>query len=517
MDIMKAIYLLLSGLCFAFITNYFTPTASAQPNISSKTSIKKVYRIQIGAFKNLKTIDFKSLEEVEGNLLTRPTNNGVVRVMKGDYDSKTKASMALAKLKALGYKDAFIKETSKAIEPAKELPVKNTFSSSSKKSSTAKSNYYIQVGAFKHPKGADFDKLKDLGTLYQTNGNGWVRVLVGAYSNINTAKKTLVTVQKRGYTTAFIKNSPPNLKKLDWKQASSSVSTSSSKAKEVPLSNKVSPPKKAPTSTASVSKKPSAKTSSPSVSKKPSATSPKAVSKKPLKSTRPAVPSSSSANTLVKKTVMPDKPTLTKSVAEKKPKPITTPIPAERKTIHNLYRLDDFFEYRNVGRVHIHPDLLHDEAACEDQLIDRDLLALLLEADGSISPNADYYALYKVSLDNQHMGYVIQEGENVDMNSDCTKMFVFDKDEQRFTQSYFLSCRSYRGNLYKQTESIITHINNDDFPDLLQRIYAAPDNMEPEEAITARIWTQKGYKKVKLDPAKSAQYRNRFGQISLPQ
>jgi hypothetical protein len=181
-----------------------------------------VYKVQIGAFRNvIRQNLFKGIQPISGER----TGTGLTRYMAGEFKELGSAKNAQARIKELGYKDAFIvafyngkrininqasgveggntSAASTEINPAQNPtttgnttvqspPVTdNTQNLSAGTTTTTVNNmkgvfYSVQIGAFTHP--VPNSKLYNLRPIFSFNApNGYIRYNCGIYNNASLA------------------------------------------------------------------------------------------------------------------------------------------------------------------------------------------------------------------------------------------------------------------------------------------------------------------------------------------
>lgn len=163
-------------LFFALLSSIIT--LSAQPSKAPEQATA-VYTVQLGLFdENVKQEDFEAIRSY-AYVYKR---DGLVFV--GAFPSEEGAEPLLAKLKAKGYDDAFV-----ASRPFKK----------------AKNIHSIQLASKAAGETVNWRLYAKIGDLYSMPNASQVRIMHGAYSDINDARVKLKEIQNMGFEDAFIK------------------------------------------------------------------------------------------------------------------------------------------------------------------------------------------------------------------------------------------------------------------------------------------------------------------------
>jgi peptidoglycan hydrolase-like protein with peptidoglycan-binding domain/uncharacterized protein YktA (UPF0223 family) len=145
---------------------------------------KEIYTIQIGSFTNPQAEDFQFFTNIGMIYLEQITNNNLQRVMVSKFEDKTVANEYLSKIKLAGYSDAFI--ATRTIDDAKTVRT-------------------IQLGSYHIGEQLDLSKEKALGKIVLHIKDNEVRVLIGYYIDITSAKIALDKARANGFPSAFMK------------------------------------------------------------------------------------------------------------------------------------------------------------------------------------------------------------------------------------------------------------------------------------------------------------------------
>jgi peptidoglycan hydrolase-like protein with peptidoglycan-binding domain len=145
---------------------------------------KEIYTIQIGSFANPQAEHFQFLSDIGMVYLEPITNSKLHRVLLGKFEDKRVANEYLEKVKMVGYSDAFI--ATRTIDDAKTIKT-------------------IQLGSYHIGEQLDLTKEKALGKVILHIKDDEVRVLIGYYTDITTAKTILDKARNNGFPSAFMK------------------------------------------------------------------------------------------------------------------------------------------------------------------------------------------------------------------------------------------------------------------------------------------------------------------------
>jgi tetratricopeptide (TPR) repeat protein len=157
---------------------------------------------------------FKSLVQY-GNIY-KMNNNRAVKVRLGYFDSKQEAESILSKVRANGYKDAFI-----TFEILNTAQMELILSSTDDKNFTDEGNfntkkapgvkdfknggkYKVRLASYEDPTWFDLDKVKDIGRVEQWTKGGWTIFILAGFNNIEEAKKAAISASNRGFKTAEV-------------------------------------------------------------------------------------------------------------------------------------------------------------------------------------------------------------------------------------------------------------------------------------------------------------------------
>ena len=171
----------------------------------------KVYKVQLGVFRNPNLKKFKSLADL-GTLETERVSatSSLNRVLLGQY-TKTSANSVLKTVKSRGYSSAFLvvrNASSSSSDSGGDSSIDDgSMDSGSDKPTpppTASGTVYkVQLGVFRSPNLNKFSNLRSIGTLeVESTPNGLKRVLLGSFS-ASEKNAVLKKVAAKGYGGAF--------------------------------------------------------------------------------------------------------------------------------------------------------------------------------------------------------------------------------------------------------------------------------------------------------------------------
>jgi hypothetical protein len=177
----------------------------------------EVYFIQLASMSSTKpNFDkFRSLLKY-GNIY-KMFNNKTIKVRLGYYNDKKEAEDILAKVKTVGYKDAFI--SMEVLNTAQmELVLTSTDEKSftdygnnnnTKNTEVAKSiktvnKYKVRLASYEDPIWFEVNKVKDLGRIEQWTKGGWTIFILAGYNSLEEAKAAQIQAYNRGYKTAEV-------------------------------------------------------------------------------------------------------------------------------------------------------------------------------------------------------------------------------------------------------------------------------------------------------------------------
>jgi cell division septation protein DedD len=170
------------------------------------------YAVQLGSFGNKRSValnEFTSLSDL-GNIYTKAENESV-KVRMGVWAQHADAEKAQEKAVARGYKDAIV-VTEKANDESladfliegKTAPAPaqyNTDKTAKKKALP----YFIRLMTTSNPSKFENETVDDLGDVHQRKGeNGMTLILVGGYTDLETATEIQNVLRTRGFKECYI-------------------------------------------------------------------------------------------------------------------------------------------------------------------------------------------------------------------------------------------------------------------------------------------------------------------------
>jgi hypothetical protein len=175
-----------------------------------------VYFIQLAALYNSKGnhYEFKRLAKY-GNIY-KIFQGGVVKIQLGYYYEESKANEILEKVKAEGFKDAFVTflglNTSQ-LELMISTPSNDTEGNEASTYTTQvdnsnpevfQNNYKVRLASYEDPIWFDTKKIKDLGQIEQWSKGNWTIFIISGFKNYEEAKKAQMKAVNRGFIDSEI-------------------------------------------------------------------------------------------------------------------------------------------------------------------------------------------------------------------------------------------------------------------------------------------------------------------------
>ncbi len=173
---------------------------------STPAAKETLYAIQLGASNQP---DMKRYNKVKnyGYIYTVDAQNGMLRVMLGSYTSKSKANVALKKVKSRGFKDAFI----------------------SGGYVTENKVYTVQFASYLYADKVDWDKLQQVGMVQVDASEGRIKLVSGNFSEKSTADDYKNSLRSMGYKDAFVRQvNEARLLNIGTNYSTTTISSSSS-------------------------------------------------------------------------------------------------------------------------------------------------------------------------------------------------------------------------------------------------------------------------------------------------
>ncbi|MCS7019812.1 MAG: SPOR domain-containing protein [Cytophagales bacterium] len=163
------------------------------------------FAIQLGVFQKPNTNRFEKLQDL-GTLLQDPHPSGFTRIRLGDYPRRVMADSILRIVRQRGFTDAFVFQVEQPDWSAENILA-----------ATGKTTLYtIQVGVYidrnSLPNPA---ALKHLGTLYELQEEGFIKLRLGTFTTRDSAEAVLKVIRDYGYVRAFVTETNPTVMNRD--------------------------------------------------------------------------------------------------------------------------------------------------------------------------------------------------------------------------------------------------------------------------------------------------------------
>jgi tetratricopeptide (TPR) repeat protein len=176
----------------------------------------EVFFIQLASMTAVKPnyIKYKPLLRY-GNIY-RMVSNNTVKIRLGYYSDRKEAEDVLAKIKAIGFNDAFITFevlntaqmelmlTSKDDKNFSDAGNFNTGNKNVAEEYRAANKYKVRLASYEDPIWFDVNKVKDLGRIEQWTKGGWTIFILAGYGSFDEAKRVQIQAVNRGYKTAEV-------------------------------------------------------------------------------------------------------------------------------------------------------------------------------------------------------------------------------------------------------------------------------------------------------------------------
>jgi hypothetical protein len=146
---------------------------------------KEIYSIQIGVFSEPQAEHFQFLTDLGMVYLENVPNSQLKKVMVSKFEDKATAVQFLEKVQNKGYSDAFI--ITRTIDDTKIVKT-------------------VQLASYTIGEKIDLSDAKTLGKVYLHIKQDEVRVLIGFYADITSAKIALDKARVNGFPSAFMKD-----------------------------------------------------------------------------------------------------------------------------------------------------------------------------------------------------------------------------------------------------------------------------------------------------------------------
>jgi len=145
-----------------------------------------LYTIHIGTFLKVKLADFEKVRGL-GYLYAEKFDDQLMHIFMGEYESFGKAKKILSDVKSNGYPDAYV---------------------TSRKSKSDNKLTLIQLGVKKVGDDINWYSYARAGELYTIIDNEQLKILTGAFDNMESARSHLALLKQNGFKDAFVKKVP---------------------------------------------------------------------------------------------------------------------------------------------------------------------------------------------------------------------------------------------------------------------------------------------------------------------
>jgi len=176
----------------------------------------EVFFIQLASMSSVKPNFSKFKPLLRYGNIYKMMNNRTIKVRLGYFTDKAEAESILAKVRANGYKDAFI-----AYEILNTAVMELILTGTDEQSFTDKGNfntknpevikeyksankYKVRLASYEDPIWFDVNKVKDLGRIEQWTKGGWTIFILAGYNDLEEAKKAQIQASNRGYKTSEV-------------------------------------------------------------------------------------------------------------------------------------------------------------------------------------------------------------------------------------------------------------------------------------------------------------------------
>lgn len=383
-------------------------------------------------------------------------------------------------------------------EPAKETPMANkpaTFDT--KEAEGSGEQYVIDLGTLDDVANKKLGALRDMEEdIYTSQRN---HVILGPYSDLSQASKSLTTVVKKGFDNATIimETDVPN-NAVKNKMPTPKPST----FKDEP---KTETPKAATQQKVETQAKPAAPTPKPA----PSAEA----EFKPMKVTPPAPAKTTTTETAKKPTTFSETSattTTTGSITATMP----TPSPQELSafvTFDAVFEEVEFDMFKVDSYDPTHETITAGTSAPIEEVernkqlkgtkLSNSLVQTLLPAE-STDKVWSFYGLYKFNIDEQNIGYIVRSGKGEYQNDNNIDLYVYNNNTHQFVSKESLSKIYSNKTMLGVVQSWLLDLNNDGFLDILsynlEEQNAVEQGYQIRSKFNGKIWMKGSYKKAQL-------------------
>lgn len=541
-----------------------TPTtvlAQTAKTTKKTTPIKEyTYKIQIAAYREYSFAQQITGLDSIGNVFMEKGENDIYRVVMGYYNKLADAKTALALVEQAGYPDAYVASqeaktqqgillsdffaaakpeeffaatepipvapavtpTTKPTIPAdptaaeqivadKKTPTKTEHDAATetpmankpaifdnKEAETTGEQYVIDLGTLDEVANKKLGALRDMEEeLYTSQRN---HVILGPYSDLSQASKSLTTVVKKGFDNATI------IMETDVPNDAAKNKAATSKPATFKDEPKTETPKTATQQKAEVPTKPTPKPT-------PSAEA----EFKPTKATTPTAPTKNAAATeTTKKPTTFSEASSSTTTATTANITATMPTPSAQElsafvTFDAVFEEVEFDMFKVDSYDPTHETITAGTSAPIEEVernkqlkgtkLSNGLVQTLLPAE-STDKAWSFYGLYKFVIDEQNIGYIVRSGKGEYQNDNIIDLYIYNNNTHQFVGKENLSKIYSNKTMLGVVQSWLLDLNNDGFLDVLSY------NLEEQNAIeqgyqirskfNGKIWMKGSYKKAQL-------------------
>jgi len=402
-----------------------------------------LYKIQVGAFKSLKTAKLDSLFPL-GDVYAEDAGNGMSRVVVGYFPDRATAENILPKVHKAGFSNAFVCSHNPSIKSEHISRI------SAESQDALNTQYLVVLGRFDDLKDVKLGTISRLSDMYVEEDNGKKKIVMGPFSDKQDAEATLAQVLENGFNDAILEPIviPP------------STST------KTPVSAKATPTeKKSESSTlskANDSKKETVAAKLPSPSDTPS---------------RPGTP----INKPQGENVAPNQ-------------------------LYDTGQFFSFFTTPNFKVLHVppyNPIVVEDKNTLPSSNSSADVKNRELKGNRlpdrlhylflqNLATDLGYFAVYRYSINTDFDGFVIRSGIDKYEEANETTLYIFDKTKMKFIGKELISAVQGKEGFFSSTESWLMDLNADHVPDLLsytiEETNSKTKGYHKSSSFKARLW-----------------------------
>lgn len=169
------------------------------------------YAVQVAAYNSSRTTDLSRFEKLGslGNVYNRYDGNKT-KIRVGVFQTRAEASAAAKKVKAKGFKDAFV--VSETLEGLGQEVViadipkgNNTINTGSTTTSTGGyGGYKVRLAAYKKPQFFQRSKVESMGIVEQKIKGPWTIMLLSGYGTLGEARRAASSARGAGFSGAHV-------------------------------------------------------------------------------------------------------------------------------------------------------------------------------------------------------------------------------------------------------------------------------------------------------------------------